>query len=246
MEKQSEKTVLNLRVLYNYYAKHPESKWIMQSDNVPQLYSFIKKNNFKKILDLGTGIGCTTAIIALSLEEKGVKDYEIHTVEQYDKCRKIAEEIMPKVLKKNVIFHTSDIVVWNTENIPYHNFLTYKELPEGDFDLILVDGPGDFIENEKCINLLSGDILKIHIEDKIKPGTTIAWDGRIQSIQTVEAFYSDNFYLIPTSFNGHFNVIERKEGAVCFRDSRYEGMKKMGYFKGTDETAPKQDTPPII
>jgi len=236
---------LNIKTLYNYYADHPESTWIMQPDAAPHLYSFIKKNNFTKILDLGTGIGCTAAIIALAFEEKGTKDYEIHTLEQYDKCRKIAEEIIPKPLKKNVTFYTSEAVVWDMEDIPYRNFLTYKEIPEGDFDLILVDGPGDFIENKRCIDLPSGDVLKMHTEGKIKPGTNIAWDGRIGSLQIIEKFFSDNFYLIPTAANSDFNIIERKEGKVSFQDERYKVMKKRGYFAGTNgNPILKRDKPP--
>ena len=246
-QKQPQKhAALNLRSLYNYYAKHPESTWIMQPDVAPHLYKFIKANNFKKILDLGTGIGCTAAIIALTLEEKGVKDYEIHTVEQYDKCRKIAEDIIPKILKKNITFYTSEAIVWKTQKIPYRNFLIYKEIPEGDFDLILVDGPGEFVENKKLINLPSGDVLKMHIEDKIKPGTTVAWDGRIASLQFIEKFFADNFYIVPISSRIDFNVIERKEGKVSFHDELYEGMEKLGYFGGIDgNPIVKRDKPPL-
>ena len=225
---------LSLQTIYNFYVDHPESGWIMKTNNVFQFYKFLKDHNFKKILDLGTGIGCTAAIMSLVFKEKGVEDYEIHTIEQFKKCYDIAQEIMPEELKKNVKFYFSPPVVWNTELIPYVNFTTFKELPEGDWDLILVDGPGGWMENDKYVDIMSGDVFKMLLENKIKPGTYIAWDGRIKPFQALEKYFGNNFYYVPISQSDDFNIIERKEGEVDFVNEELESMKRYGYFKGIE------------
>ena len=224
--------ILNLQNLYNYYASHPESSWITNPDNAPSLYKFVQKNNPKKILDLGTGIGCTAAIISLALKSKKIEDFEIHTVEQFQKCVDIAQKIIPKILKENITFHLTEAVPWSTEHIPYHYFNTYKKLPKIDWDFIFVDGPGGFTENEKYVDVPRGDVIKMLLDDDIKPGTFVTFDRSIPTLKIVERYFSDNFYFIPTE-NTVFNVLERKDNKVKCVDEAFEAMKKYGYFKGT-------------
>jgi len=147
---------MNLKNLYNSFARHPEGNWIMQPRNAQLLYQFVKQYPIKKVLDLGTGIGCSAAIIALALKEKGETDFHIDSIEQSDKCIKLANELIPEEFKKYITIHKADVVVWQTEKIPYQYFSIYKKLPEppeGGWDLLLQDGPGPFlIDNEKIKN----------------------------------------------------------------------------------------------
>lgn len=228
---------MSLQGLYEYYASHPESGWIMKPEKVPHLFSLVKKNPIKKVLDLGTGIGCTAAIIALALEEKGVEDYEIHTVEQYPKCVDIAKDIMPKVLRNNITFHLAEPTTWSTELLPYRHFSTFKELPEGDWDLILVDGPGGFMEGENYIDLPNGDVMKLLLENKIKAESLVVFDGRVAAFQLLEKYFGDNFYFRPTATNIPLYVLERIAGDAIFKDDMLNSMRLAGYFanKGIDK-----------
>lgn len=219
---------MKLGELYKYYQGHPEGNWIMEFHITKLLYDYVKEKKPKKILELGTGIGLSTACIALALQGE---DYEIHTFEQFEKCTKIAKEIIPKEFK-NIEFHNSESVVWNTDKIPYQNFSVYEKMIEGEFDMIVVDGPGPFEKENHLLDLPNGDIIKMLLEDKIKPNTFIAWDKRIKSLMIVERYFSDNFYLDFSQSN--FNVIQRKTNKVIFRDEKYEVMKDMGYFDDKD------------
>ena len=40
--------MLNIKSLYNLFAKHPEGRWIMEAPNSQILYQFIKEHPIKK------------------------------------------------------------------------------------------------------------------------------------------------------------------------------------------------------
>jgi len=221
---------MNLETLYKFFYDHPEGEWVAKPGTVKHLHKFLKENDIKTVLDLGTGIGCSAAIIAYTLQEKGV-DYQIDTVEQNKKCYDLAQELIPKEFKKNINFHLSEAIAWQNKDIPYQHFSNFKELPKGDYDLILVDGPGGLMVGDKYIELPNGDIMKMSIDGKLKAGTFIAWDKRIAALRMLEKYYGDNFYLVLSSGeNGFLNVLERKEGEAFFENGMLEVMKERGYF----------------
>jgi len=223
---------MNLKNLYNSFAQHPEGNWIMQPRNAQLLYQFVKQYPIKKVLDLGTGIGCSASIIALALKEKGETDFHIDSVEQSDKCIKLANELIPEELLKYITIHKSNVVVWQTEKIPYVNLSVFDKLPEEDYDLILNDGPGPFMQDDHFIDLPNGTIHQLLLEDKLKSGTYVVFDGRILSLRSLERYFGDNFYLHPgVDPRGELNIIERKNNPVQFKDGLVASMIPMGYFK---------------
>lgn len=226
---------MNLQSIYNIFANHQEGTWRMQPGNARRLYEFVKTHDIKRVLDLGTGIGCSTAIIALALSEKGV-DYHIDTVEQYDKCIKLANDLIPAEFKDHITFHTSEVKVWQMEGVPFENFSVYETLPEGDWDLILNDGPAPFIHEGAYVELPNATITKMLIEGRLKADTYIAWDGRVGALRTLERYYGNNFYLVKADKNSDFNVIQRKDNPVLFRDNKLEVMKQTTYFNDYGNT----------
>ena len=241
---------MTLESLYKYYSSHPESAWIMQPENVRYLYQYIKNNPIKKVLDLGTGISLSTATIALAMKAKGETDYEIHTVEQTEKCFNLAQELIPPELKEHTTFHLAHPMVWQTELIPYQYLSRFEKLPEepvGGWDLILVDGSGPFLEGEHYIDLPNGDVMKLLLEKKLKPGTLVAWDGRWQALKLLERFFSDNFYLAFSGEGSDFKVLEVKETEPRFNDAAFKRMKELNYVKEpvAPTVAEPVPTPPI-
>lgn len=196
-------------------------------DNALRLTQFVKGRNIKNVLELGTGIGCSASVLALALPEA-----KIHTVEQFDKCIKIANDLIPVELKKNITIYKSDVVVWQTPENPYQNLMNFKDIPVNDYDLILVDGPGPFLEDGKLIELPNGDVFKLLIEGKIKPGAVVVWDKRLLALSIIERYYSDNFYLVkPLKDTRLLNFLERKDNPLQRNDTRQRSMERMGYFK---------------
>lgn len=221
---------LNFKNLYQYFQQHPQGRWIMKYENAKQLYDFTKTYPIKRVLDLGTGIGCSASIMALALKEKNV-EYHIDSIEQRDKCVKLATELIPKELMENIVIHKSNAILWHIEKIPYQYFSIYETLPEGDYDFILNDGPAPWQEGENCIELPNATIIKMLLEDKLKSGTLIGWDGRISALNALERYFGGNFYLVESGQGTHFNIIERKDNPVKFEDERLVGMTTVGYFE---------------
>lgn len=201
----------------------------MEAKNALLLYNFIKDNPIRKVLDLGTGIGCSAAVVALALKNKDEKDWKIDGVEQFDKCIKLANELIPEELKQNLTIHKSEHKIWQCEKIPYHYFSIYESLPEDQYDLIINDGPSPILENENYIELPNGTIMQLLLEDKIKTGCYVMFDGRVIAIKVLERFFADNFWLI--KHVDRFTIIQRKDTPMVFKDAKLEQMRSLTYFK---------------
>lgn len=210
----------------------------MQPENAARLYKLIKDRPIKRVLEFGTGIGLSAAVVALAWRDKGEKDGVIDTLEQSEKCIDLAIRMIPKEFHDfcKINIFKAGVQLWSTEHIPHHEFSVYDELPEGDYDLILNDGPSPFLENGYYIDLPNGTVKKMLLEGKLKPGTLVAYDGRMTSFSLLERFFSKCFYLVKPSGSGRdFNLIERKEGEVVVEDSTLEAMKLLGYFNDEKE-----------
>ena len=231
---------MKLQSIYSYFANHPEADWIIDWPKARLLYNYVKEHPVKKILDLGTGIGATAAIFALAMKNKGEENYEIHTVEQFQKCYDLAQKLIPDELKEHTKFYLASPIVWNEERIPYQYFSIFEKLPDFEPDLILVDGPGPWADEEgHYIDLPNGDVMKMLLEGKLKKGQLIAWDGRIQAGKLLERFFSENFYLAFSGEGTNFRILEVKDPEAKFLDDMFEGIK-MGsnYFKEASNVGP--------
>jgi len=80
------------------------------------------------------------------------------------------------------------------------------------------------------IDLPNGTIIKLLLENKLKAGTYIAWDGRLLALRSLERYFSSNFYLIKFANDTDFNVIERKDNLILFEDKTLKIMKENNYF----------------
>ena len=232
---------MTLGNLYAFFAQHPEGAWIIDWPKAHLLYNYVKEHPIKKILDLGTGIGATASICALAMVNKGEQDYEIHTVEQFEKCHKLAQQLIPPELKEHTTFHLAKPIVWNEERIPYQYFSIFEKLPEPPeegWSMVLCDGPGPFLENDRYIDLPNGDIMKMLLEGKLKKGQLIAWDGRILAGKLLERFFSENFYLAFSGEGTNFRILEVKNPEAKFLDDEFEGIKMGGYFKEATNVGP--------
>ncbi len=227
-----------LQDLWLKFAQHPEGKWIIDQFDAQILYKIINEHPIKRVLDLGTGIGCAISVMALALEDKGEKDYEIHGVEQYDKCVILANELIPKEFKSHITIHKGETQAWIHPQIPYRPYSVFKEIPEGQWDLILVDGPGPWMEKDVWVDLPNGDVMKMLQEGKgIHKGTCIAWDERMEAFKTLDRYYGHHFFV--TNPNPNFNFLESKDDVFKFEDFKLNEAKKKGYLEDVKITDQK-------
>lgn len=191
-----------------------DSNWIISLEDLIALDKIIKKHNIKNILELGAGIGNCTLGMVWSLPDGG----HIYAVEQFAKCTEIAKEMIPEKYKKKITFHQSDVEI--TEPFKYINTISYKNLPKGDWDLIVIDGPSFLMEGENLITSLPrGDIMKL--VDTIKDGTLIYIDGSRITNKLLKRFYSHCF--------DYKDGLYKKIKSDKPRDSKLEKFKKWGF-----------------
>jgi len=229
---------MNVETLYRHFLSSPESTWTMKYPNAVDLYNFIMEHPVKKVLGFGTGVGLSDSVIALAWRDKGEKDGKIISLEQFDKCIKLAEELIPEELKKYIEIKKSDVSIWTSDKLPYTYYSIYKEVPEGDWDVIVNDGPSPFLDKDgNFLDLPNGTIHKMTMENKIKPNCFVVYDGRIASLKNLERFFSDNFYLYHVPQRGsNFTILQRKNNPLSLKDSKYISMKQQtNYFKGLEE-----------
>ena len=194
--------------------------------------------DIKRILDLGTGIGAAAAVTALALEDKGVKDYEIHTIENTDWVRETAEKLIPEDLRKNITFHKSESIIWFDKNTKYQPYSTYKDIPEGEWDLIIHDGPGPFLEDDQYLDFPNGTITRMLHEGGLKPGTLIAWDKRRAALELLERYYGSNFKIKEIGHQVGFVLLKYGGGAI-FEDMIRRDEERNGYFDTPEQQAIK-------
>lgn len=218
---------MNLNPLYKHFKDSPESTWIMQFPNAVDLYNFIIKHPIKKVLALGTGIGFSDAVIALAFKEKKVEGAIIDSIEQFDKCIKLANELIPEDLKKYINIIKSEPEIWTTDKMPYQYFSIYKELPDKQYDLIINDGPGPFTDKYgNLVELPNGTIQKLTIEEKIKPDSFVIYDGRIPSLNLIERYLDSCYYLYRMPARGSdFFILQRKNTPAVVKDTRLQAFK---------------------
>lgn len=245
---------MTLKTLYTLFKSHPEGAWIMQEYNAALLYELVLKHPVKRVLDLGTGIGVSAAVCALAFKDKGETDYQIDSLEQFDKCIKIAQELIPKELQAHLTIHKSSPKIWSYEGIPYQCFSNYEIVPGGDYDLIINDGPSFWRENDSLIDLPNGTVTELLLAGRLKPGTLVAWDGRFSMLQILERYFGSEdpresaFELYRANQRGDdFNVLRRLSNPLVCRDQRLAGiLKTTTFFNEEKITSPVDLTAPPL
>lgn len=221
-----------LKSVYARFKGHPEGKWIVGKADAVLLYTLMKKYQPKNVLDLGTGIGASTAVIALALEA-GAK---ITTVEQYEKCIRIAKELIPESFQAKINFVHSDTYAMKHDAISKYLYLSgYQQLPVqyAPFDFVLVDGPGAWLEQGKLVSLPNGDI--VNLLPHLVSGCKVYIDGRKQNTDLYKRFLSK--YLRFVEQIGHNAVFERTDiplknlSAIEVIDVKLAGRKGSSYFE---------------
>ncbi len=190
-----------LRKLYSVFRNSPHGTWICGFDDYQKLHQLLAELKPGRILELGTGIGAMTAIMAAAAPEA-----RVDTVEQFEKCIRIAKQLVPAQLQERITFHYAVPGVFRVEAIKHQTFQRYEKLPEGDFDLVVIDGPGPYLDgDEYLIDFPGGDFMQAIRQTK--PGAHFYIDGRKHMAGLMMRFFSR--YLEVVSDNAKSTVLRR-------------------------------------
>jgi predicted O-methyltransferase YrrM len=181
-----------LKDCYKIFASSPESDWIIGWKEAKKIHRLIKARRPKNILELGTGIGTTAAIMALA-----APDSQITTVEQKEKCLAIARRLIPTALQKRIIFHLSQPVVFSPAICRDKEQCSgYETLPleRGPFDLVVVDGPSAFEQNGQIYRLPNGDLF--NLTNHITPQGVVFIDNRKEALVLYKKYLFHQFKIL--------------------------------------------------
>lgn len=166
------------------YHSCPEGMWITKINESIKLHDYLKEFQPKFILELGTGIGCSTEIMAFTCPESS-----IYTLEQNPRCIEIAKKMIPDALKDRIYFkYVKPAVMKPIFQVNPNQYFACYSTPYDriDYDFIYIDGPGPFKtirtdpetkESWECLaDLPGGDI--IDFLHRTKPGAIFYLDGR--------------------------------------------------------------------
>ncbi len=189
----------------------------------------VRKKRPRRILELGTGIGTATAVLALASP-----DADIISFEQEEKCVAIARKIIPHHLQSRVTVLYSPLFVFSLPAIsPYLFFSGYRDisLTEDFFDFVVIDGPASWMEKGKLITLMNGDI--IPILPLLLPGALVYIDHRKDVSSFCKRFLS--LYLSLLAESEEYSVFMRSREPLARLDSikiidkKLQKKKSRGY-----------------
>ena len=115
-------------VLYDYYATMKDGEHILSPPNTSELYKIVKQRKPELVVEVGTGIGCSTAFIAKALKEN-----------EKGKCITIeAEAVWSQYAKDNMPPEFAPRVDFRLAPEDWTGAVEWK-----DADIIVVDGSFD-------------------------------------------------------------------------------------------------------
>ena len=189
--------------IYAIFKNSPQGEWIIGKNDAAKLYAYVHAFAPQNILELGGGIGASTAIMAHAAGKS-----MITSIEQFEKCIDIAKKITPPELLEKINFVYSEAHAFKNDHIsPYQYLSGYKTLPieRGPFDFVIIDGPGYWLENNKLVKLPNGDI--INLLPYLATGCKIYIDGRKHAVDIYKRFLRP--YLSLVMENKQYAIFER-------------------------------------
>ena len=217
-----------LKELYDIFQRSPHGRWIVDFGDYEKLHDLIQSRKPKQILEIGTGIGAATALLAK------YSDAQIDTVEQFEKCITIAKDLIPLELQSRINFYQSPCEVFQMEGIPFVFLQRHLTLPVGDYDLVVIDGPGPYKdETGYLVDLPGGDFISFIYTTK--PGTIFYVDGRKAMVSLMDRFFSRYLALVDNQakhalFMRTSAEVPEDRDKLELIDKREDWLRKRGYF----------------
>lgn len=169
--------------LYMRFVASSERRRIIGTRDAVNLYTLVRARGAKNILEFGTGIGASTAVLALATGNGTVT-----TLEDSKGCLDISRKLIPPELNARIRYILSPRRAFAVPNIKYAYFSGYRDLPMGGepYDFVFVDGPDAWVEDGQVVNLPNGDL--IPMLSSIAPRALIYVDCRKGAARMYEKY----------------------------------------------------------
>lgn len=187
--------VPRLRRISAAFQRLPESRWSVAEDDLLRLYRLVRRQKPRHILEFGTGLGRSTAAMALALRENG--GGRITTLEQLPRLIEVARTLIPPELQASIRFvHAAPRAFQLPQVSDWLYFCGYDWEPAADetFDFVFVDGPAGWLAGGKLVSLDPGDVFRLM--PHFPPGGIIYIDGRRSTVKKLKRYLSRYLRLV--------------------------------------------------
>ncbi|MEK7108551.1 MAG: hypothetical protein AAB844_00360 [Patescibacteria group bacterium] len=231
----------DLYEIYRTMRRSPEAGWTVGEDDVLRLYRLVLGRQPRHILEFGTGIGLSTAAMALALTHAGPaspaggRGGRITTLEQNARCIEIARSLIPADLAGLIEFVHADAKIFQIPEISnWQWFCGYAWNPPAGavYDFVLIDGPSGWVEGDELISLDHGDVFRLLRH--MAPGATIYVDGRRQTAKKLKRYLSRHLALVEQGseyaiFRRNAEPLPPAAGSII-TDAKLEAAGKRGPY----------------
>lgn len=193
--------------IHQKFKSSPEGRWIIGEDDAVNLYRLVLRAKPQRILELGTGIGAGTAVMAEALERLGKG--RIVSIEQSSHCVAVARDLLGSLGSRVSLIQASPIIFKIEPVSRWTYFCGYDWLPQPEerFDLVCLDGPGAWLESGELMTFDNGMLFRLlpYLAD----GCLVYVDGRLPTVKRIQRHLSAHF---TTEMAEHGYTVLKKKG----------------------------------
>lgn len=197
-----------LSAIFSAFKRSPESKWAVGADDVLRLYQLVHRHRPEHILEFGTGVGLSTAAMALAVGRAGRG--RLTTIEQDPRCLALARQLIAPRLQGGIRFVRADAEIFQIARISrwlYFCGYAWQPEPGARFDFVLVDGPAGWYERGELVSLESGEVIRML--PFLAPGCLVYVDGRRSLVKKLKRYLKN--YLTLTEQGSEYTIFVRTE-----------------------------------
>lgn len=181
-----------LRRIFATFKQMPEARWTIAEDDIVRLYRLVRRLRPDHILEFGTGIGLSTAVMALAVRENG--SGRMTTLEQAPACLETARALIDPGLQERIEFILARPKAYQLPRVSRRLWwcgYDWDPDPAARFDFVFLDGPAGWLEGSELVSLDQGELFRLL--PHLAPGALVYVDGRRSTVKQVERYLS--FYL---------------------------------------------------
>lgn len=171
----------NLSSLEKLYRSRKESEYCITADDAAFLFATVLARRPRYVVECGTGIGYSTAVIASALSKIG--NGIVVSLEHDMVCFELAKRLMPDQLLPHVDFVWAGLLAPVIGGI---RAIQYNWRPNADIDMLFVDGPPSDGGHS-----IAGDLFTLL--PRLAKNATVIVDGRPDTVTAYRQVFGGLF-----------------------------------------------------
>jgi SAM-dependent methyltransferase len=218
--------------IHQKFKSSPEGQWIIGEDDAVNLYRLLLHAKPQRILELGTGIGAGTAVMAEALKRLG--QGHIVSIEQSSHCVAVARDLLGPLGSRVSLIQAPPIIFKIEQVSRWTYFCGYDWLPQPEerFDFVCLDGPGAWLESGELMTFENGMLFRLL--PFLADDCLVYVDGRLPTVKRIQRHLGAHF-ITRTAERGYTILQKKGPHVASFAEAKITDAKRdaLGaYLKG--------------